>query len=715
VKFSAIPPPGLEAELAAEMKDLGAEKVRLQGSSVSFQGDIDIGYRACLWSRLANRILLPLTDVAATSPEVLYKHAKSIRWERHLKSSGTLAIDVAGQSPVLKHSRYAVLTVKDAIVDRFRELFNERPSVETAKPDIRIHLFLRGDRARLSLDLSGGGLHRRGYRQSGVTAPMKENLAAGLLLLAGWPGIAAKRGALLDPMCGSGTLLIEAAMMAADIAPALGRDYFGFLGWKRHQAAIWNNLFDEAERRKAKGIELMPPILGYDSSSSAIQAARENIQAAGLNGLIQLQVTKLESAKIQERNDTGLMITNPPYGERLGNTNELRHLYKLLGEKIREDMARWKVAIFSGNPTLDAIIGLKPSKQYALDNGGIPCRLLIFPAMVAEKIPHQAQTLSRSAESFSNRISKNLKHLGRWAKKNGISCYRLYDRDIPEYALAVDLYHSDGQRLVHVQEYQAPKIIDTLKARERLDDALQLLPQLLGIPYDAIYFKLRQPQKKGKQYTRRDNIARFTEVDETGARLLINLTDYLDTGLFLDHRPLRMMLRSRARGKRFLNLFCYTASATIQAALGGASRSVSVDMSPRYMDWAERNLKRNQLSLKKHVLVQRDVMDWLRQERREEERFDLILCDPPTISRSKRMKGSFDVQRDHVALIRSCMALLAPDGELFFSNNFRRFSLDKTVSDEFSVEDITPQTIDEDFKRHPNIHHCWRITFPGDA
>lgn len=716
MKFSATSPPGLEPQLAAELIALGAKQVRVQGSSIRFQGEIDIAYRACLWSRLANRILLPLTDIEATSPETLYTQTRAIRWERHLHSSGTLAIDVAGQSSFLKHSRYAVLTVKDAIVDRFRDLFDERPSVETATPDIRIHLFLRGSKARLSIDLSGGGLHRRGYRQSGASAPMKENLAAGLLVLAGWPDIATRGGALFDPMCGSGTLLIEGAMMAADIAPALGRNYFGFLGWKRHQPEVWDNLLEEAVLRKNEGIKLIPPIIGYDRTPLALKAAEENIHVAGLGGLIQLHQVNLESAEIPAVSAAGLMVTNPPYGERLGNITELRELYSLLGQYIREDMAGWTAAVFSGNTTLDAVIGLKPSEQYPLDNGGIACRLLIFPAAKGEKASGKSQAvLSTSAESFVNRVRKNLKRLGRWAHRNDIQCYRVYDQDIPEYALAIDLYHSKGQRLAHVQEYQAPAKIDKHKAQQRLDEALYLLPELLGIPADRLFFKLRRPQKRGNQYTRQGESGRFFEVDEYGARLLINLTDYLDTGLFLDHRPLRLSLRGLAKGKKFLNLYCYTAVATVQAALGGAASSVSVDLSPRYIEWAERNLKRNQLSLKKHVLIQHDVMDWLKQAKQKKQQFDVIFCDPPTVSRSKRMQGSFEVQRDHVALIMLGMSLLAPGGEMYFSNNFRRFRLDQGLKEKFNIVDISLRTIDEDFKRRPGIHHCWRITSLDDS
>lgn len=303
---------------------------------------------------------------------------------------------------------------------------------------------------------------------------------------------------------------------------------------------------------------------------------------------------------------------------------------------------------------------------------------------------------------FANRLQKNLKQLGKWARREKIECYRLYDADMPEYALAVDLYRD----WVHVQEYAAPKSIDPAKAQVRLLDALAALPQALGIPSERIVIKRRERQGGKRQYERQNSEGRFMEVEEGGVRLLVNLTDYLDTGLFLDHRPMRLRLQREAAGKRFLNLFCYTATATVHAARGGARSTTSVDLSKTYLDWARRNLSLNGFS-DKQKLVQSDVMEWLRADRGE---YDLIFIDPPTFSNSKRMEGVFDVQRDQVELIDLAMTRLAKGGVLYFSNNFRKFELDPGLAARYQVEDISAQTLDPDFVRNPKIHRAWRIS-----
>jgi len=710
MKFTATCPPGLVDLLARELEQCGADRIQPATTSVGFQGELEVAYRACLWSRIANRILLPITDVPADDPKALYAAAREIRWERHLDAAGTLAVEVAGSGEGIAHSRYAALTLKDAVVDRFRELFGVRPSIDTERPDIRLHLLLRGDRAKLSLDLSGTSLHQRGYRDSGARAPLKENLAAGLLLLADWPLLAAQGAALFDPLCGSGTLLSEGAMMAADIAPGLLRQHFGFLRWKRHQPEIWSALLEEAAHRRRAGMERLPPVIGSDQDAQALQAAERNLAALGLMGQVQLQQRSLHAEMPLPPQDHGLLITNPPYGARLGEAEQLRPLYVTLGQLIRERMPGWQGAVFTGNPELAAQIGLKPQRVIALDNGGIPCRLLLYPATTTHAVAGEpGAELSEGGRALLNRLQKNRRHLQRWAARSAVSCYRVYDQDLPEYAIAVDSYRSGDQEWLHVQEYRAPTSVDAERAAMRLAEAMALLPQALVVPRERIFLKVRERQRGGAQYQKQAQAGRFLEVEEYGARLLVNLSDYLDTGLFLDHRAMRARLRAEATGKRFLNLFCYTASATVQAALGGARSSLSIDLSRTYLDWAGRNLALNGFAPPWHQLLQADVMEWL-DAQADGQRFDLIFCDPPTISRSKRMEGSLDVQRDHVRMIRGAMARLAPGGVLYFSNNFRRFKLDEPALADLQIEEISGRTIDEDFRRRPNIHRCWRIT-----
>lgn len=306
---------------------------------------------------------------------------------------------------------------------------------------------------------------------------------------------------------------------------------------------------------------------------------------------------------------------------------------------------------------------------------------------------------------FANRIRKNRKRLASWVKREGIECYRLYDADMPEYAVAVDLYGD----AVHVAEYQAPGGVDPDAAERRLDEVRAALPQALGVPPQKIVYKERRRQRGDAQYRKHDSRGEFFSVMEGGARLLVNLHDYLDTGLFLDHRPLRLRIAAEARGKDFLNLFCYTGAATVHAALGGARSTTSVDMSRTYLGWLRKNLANNGLGENAHRLVQADCLAWLDECG---EQYDLILLDPPSFSNSKRMDSSFDVLRDHVHLVRAAMRVLRTDGVMYFSNNRRGFKLDPALTRDFDCLDITAKTLDPDFQRNRRIHSCWAIRHP---
>ncbi|MHB1140787.1 MAG: bifunctional 23S rRNA (guanine(2069)-N(7))-methyltransferase RlmK/23S rRNA (guanine(2445)-N(2))-methyltransferase RlmL [Sulfuricaulis sp.] len=709
--FFATCPKGIEPLLADELRLLGAEMVKETRAGVSFEGALAIGYRACLWSRLASRILLPLTSFPAPTPEELYVGVQTIAWKEHLAAEGTLAVDFTTSQSAITHSHYGALKVKDAIVDQLRDEFGVRPSIDTAQPDIRVNVYLLRDQATISLDLSGESLHRRGYRTQTVQAPLKENLAAAILLRANWPAIAKQGGMLVDLMCGSGTLPIEAAMIAADIAPGLAREYFGFTRWKQHDAAVWAGLLNEAHQRRETGLAHLPPIHGYDHDPLAIRAARDNIKRAGLGNLIVAQQRELSDCT-PEQAPIGLVLANPPYGERLGPSSELPALYTELGTQFKKCFPGWRGAVFTGNPELGKVMGLRAGRMHTLYNGAIECKLLHFEITpenaVVERAPKPFEIRpGSSAEMFANRLRKDLQHFGRWARRQEIFAWRLYDADLHEYNLAIDVYESD-KRYVHVQEYEAPDTISPDKARQRLQHALGVIPLVLEIPREQMFFKVRKRQKGGAQYEKLDQTGEFHEVREGPCRLLVNLTDYLDTGLFLDHRDTRTMLGQLAGGKRFLNLFGYTGTATVHAALSGAVSTTTVDMSYTYLDWAQRNFELNKLAGNKHELVQADVLVWLKENRQR--RYGLIFLDPPTFSRSKRMEDTLDVQRDHTALIADTAALLEPGGVLVFSTNLRRFKLDRDALAGLHVEDITRKTIPKDFERDPKIHQCFRIT-----
>jgi 23S rRNA (guanine2445-N2)-methyltransferase / 23S rRNA (guanine2069-N7)-methyltransferase len=717
LELFATVPRGLEPLLAEELRGLGAEAVQPGHAGVGFRGGIELAYRVCLWSRLASRVLLLLGAFPAPDPDRLYAGVRKIDWSAHLDPEGTLAVDFTTAASAVSHSHFAALKVKDAIVDQFRAVAGVRPSVDIAHPDVRINGYLFRDRLRLSLDLSGESLHRRGYRVSGLQAPLKENLAAALLLLAGWPERAAAGASFFDPMCGSGTLPIEAALMAADCAPGLTRGYFGFLGWRGHAAAAWESLRAEAEARRDAGLERLPSITGADADPAAVAQARENAAGAGLAGRIEFLHRPLARTE-PPSGDSGLVLVNPPYGERLGAEAGLAHLYGELGRVLKTRFGGWRAGVFTGNPALVHRLRLDHESTRDLNNGAIPCRLFLYqlpePAAAAQSVPLPPPgPLTPGAEMLANRLRKNLRHLGRWARREGVDCWRLYDADLPEYALAVDLYHGEEGRWVVLQEYAPPRTVDPERAEARLRDALAVIPQVLDLPPERLFLKRRQRQKGTSQYEKQADSGEFFAVREGPARLLVNFRDYLDTGLFLDHRITRARLRELAAGRRFLNLFAYTGAATVHAALGGAAATTTVDLSNTYLDWARRNLELNGFTGGGHEFIQADCLEWLAREagyppgRRR--CYGLIFLDPPTFSTSKRMEGTFDVQRDHVGLIRQAAALLEPDGVLIFSSNFRRFRLDEPALAGLAATDICAATIAEDFARNPRIHRCWEI------
>ncbi len=724
--FFATVPRRMESLLAAELERLGAGEVRQHSSGVAFSGGIETAYRVCLWSRLAVRVLLPLAEFDCPDAEALYQGASAIDWPQHLPPGASIAVDASGTSATLRDTRFTAVKVKDAVVDRMRAATGTRPDVDTAAPDLRLNLRLHRGRATLSLDLSGESLHRRGYRLAGAGAPLKENLAAALLLACGWPELAAGGAPLLDPLCGSGTILIEAALMAGDIAPGLLRRRFGFSGWAQHQPETWSRLREEARQRRQEGLERLPRILGFDRDGAAIRAALDNIERTGLSGRVHVErrpLEEIDAFRGLPETGRGLLLCNPPYGERMGMPREVARLYTTLGGLLRRHCPGWRAGVLVADPELGYRLGLRARHSSRFHNGPLEVTLLQFEVeeehfLTPRRTLATGQALSPrqptpGGEAFANRLAKNLRRRRRWARREGIDCYRLYDADLPEYALAIDLYRGDELR-VHVQEYAPPASVDAELARRRLDEALAVIIERLEVPPEAIHLKQHRRQKGGEQYRRLGESEEWFEVREGPARLLVNLNDYLDTGLFLDHRPLRRMIREQSAGKRFLNLFCYTGTATVQAALGGARKTVSVDLSRTYLDWSARNLALNGFEApgRQHQLLQEDCLAWLERLARAKKRprFDLILLDPPSFSNSARMRGVLDIQRDHVHLIRATAELLAPGGTLWFSTNRRRFRFDAGALADLAPEEITEATLDPDFTRRPPIHRCWRIS-----
>ena len=707
----ATAPIGATSVLADELAAFGAVQIKERSTDVRFQATLEVGYRACLWSRSATRVLLSLGSVDATSSQALHAGALRIDWREHFLPGATLACDCTGANDAIKHTIYGAQLLKDAVCDSLRETTGSRPDVKPEQPSVQLHLHVEGAQALILIDFAGESLHRRGYRTEGGRAPVKENLAAAILLRAGWPAIFAAGGSLVDPMCGSGTFLTEAALMAADVAPGLRRTYWGFAGWRGFDAPLWERLCADARQRQSASVPRRC-IVGYDLDADAVRMSLANAASAAVAQWIHVERRDIADAQTAP-SPTGLLVANPPYGERIGDDSTLPSLYAQLGALMTGSYAGWQGAVLTGNPPLARHLGVYAKRTHRFMNGSIDCRLLRFdlsaqaPVKSAEtKLADRVQR--PGAQMVANRLRKNLQRFEHWAKRNDIEAFRVYDADMPEYAFAIDVYGRDP-RHVYVQEYDAPKTVDQNKARDRRREVLSVLPEVFGVPLQQIHTRVRRLQKGSAQYQARSAGGSRFLVREGGLQFWVNFEDYLDTGLFLDHRITRNQIRTEARDKDFLNLFCYTASATVYAAAGGARHSISVDLSNTYLQWARDNLEVNGFERDRHELHAADCLHWLEEHAPNGPAFDLIFLDPPTFSNSKRMEGVLDVQRDHVGMIDRTMQLLRAEGQLIFSTNYTRFKLDAASLSAFAIQDISASTLPLDFERNPRIHRCYVI------
>jgi 23S rRNA (guanine2445-N2)-methyltransferase / 23S rRNA (guanine2069-N7)-methyltransferase len=871
LRFLVSAPRGLADLLARELVAFGAADARERATGVAFFGSLAVAYRACLWSRVANRVFLEVGRFDAADADAFYRAVRTIDWAEHLGPDATIACDFSGHHPSITHTHFGALKLKDAIVDSVREERAWRPSVELDRPSVRVHAHANGTQITVSLDLAGESLHRRGYRGAAGEAPLKENVAAGVLMRSGWPDMAAQGAPFLDPMCGSGTFVIEAALIAADRAPGLDREYFGFLGWAGHDDDLWRQVLAEARSRARAGLSdaltrgLAGALRGQDRDPSAVRNARANAERAGVQELVGFDVRALkdaapvartsprsaaaaarvapadaartqegavareadraddaggddvsegadvsgaariwaaaaarvapaDKARAQERPATpdadqatgagdgdsaddaagfttrgidraigmgagdaaraeagdsaprddvgdetrgagrvggevangaaGLVCTNPPYGVRLEDRETARAIHRELGVVLRERFQGWNAAVLTGSPEFGLELGIRAHRTHTVWNGAIECRLLRMkvdtgsarePGRLGKGDTDLRNT--PGAQMFANRLAKNLKKQQPWADRSGISCYRLYDADMPEYAFAIDVYRTlaeapstDTLTWLYVQEYAAPSEIELEAVRRRRGEALSTLADVTGVDPDRIRIRTRRKTKRGEQYSKVQDRSDYHVVLEDGLKFLVNFDDYLDTGLFLDHRKTRARLRAAAAGKRFLNLFAYTCTASVYAAAGGAVSTTSVDMSNTYLNWAQRNFELNGLGSDRNGLIQADCRVWLEEDAaRGKERYDLIFIDPPTFSNSKRMEGVLDVDRDHPALIDGCARLLAPGGLIVFSTNSQRFRLDESLMQRYAVVDISTKTLPHDFERNPRIHRCFEV------
>lgn len=716
---------GLEPLLQEEIEQLGTKVTERKAGRLIIEGTLEQAYRICMWSRLASRVLLPIhtyelefTHDARDVAEELYEGAMSFDWSLIFAPQSTFAIRLHAEREIMVNSQFATLRVKDGVVDSFMEAVGRRPSIDTKQPEITIYALAGKTEHTYCLDLSGDSLHKRGYRRFMTDAPIKENLAAAILQKAQLkqrnPEI------ILDPMCGSGTFIIEALMILTDRAPGLVRR-FGFNGWHGHDRDLWLSLKAEAAERHEKALELpLPKFYAYDADWEAIKATRENIIAAGFENLLgQIQIeerTLADWPDFAAEGKTAFIVTNPPYGERLGEKASNRSLYLGLSALLQKHFPNQYAAIIAAQIEQSDVLAFEAPETLRLMNGKLPIYIR-FGVIKPEKVSQpflanwQAQPIEmEEAQDFANRLQKNMTALKKWATKENIYCLRLYDADLPDFNVAVDLY---SDRL-HVQEYAPPKTIDPEKAKKRFNLALAAIRAVTGLNRDAIFIKTRARQTGTTQYTKQSTASKRFIVQEGKAKILVNLTDYLDTGLFLDHRQMRLRIAQEARGKHFLNLYSYTSTASLHAALGGAASTTSVDLSNTYLNWSKENFVLNGLTVdhadEQHMFFASDCFEWLKEGH---EQYDLIFIDPPTFSNSKKFYGTFDVQRDHISLIKRAMNRLHSEGTLYFSNNYRGFEMDEEIEAIFQVEEITSETIGLDFKRNQKIHRAWKIQHPA--
>lgn len=746
MEFFASCPEGFERPLADELRALGIRRVRPLKGRVSFEGEAVDAERVCLWSRLASRVLAVIARFPCRDADDLYDGVYRVPWERVLRRGSTVAVSARGTNDELRNTRYIALRAKDALCDRLADETGLRADVDTERPDARIAVALRGDRATLQLDLTGEPLFHRGPRLR-AERPLRPDYAALLLACAGWAGACAADGAaqaaplLVDAACAGGSVTAEAAGTALDRAPGRGRRRWGFTCWSEHDERSWTHLLAEADRRAAeadgragaRGI-----IVATDADPRAVEALRAALKGTGLEWAVEAlgpedALGRLEGGDAPDgaRAAAGAVVADlselPLHGADAACS--------LLAEIRRTSAAEGLPAVvLARDGGVERALGRAGDVGARVRPGNAPARILSFPpgadaaASVAEPRAYvdvdggaPVGVLVPASDQFAARLRKVARLRRKWARRAGVTCYRVYDADLPDYAAAIDLYEgapdTPGRWLV-VSEYAAPRSVDPALAAARMHDILAIAPRVLDVEPDRVAARSRTRARGGSQYAASGRAPHARQgahgplVLEGGLTFEVNFDDYLDTGIFLDHRVTRSLVRDRARGARFLNLFAYTGTATCYAADGGAVETTTVDMSNTYLEWARRNMARNGFTGQEHRFVRDDVLAWVDRQSRSQTGWDLIFCDPPTFSSSSKMgERTWDVQRDHAGLIARLLRMLAPGGEIVFSCNLRTFEpdLSELARAGAEVEDISAQTIPEDFARNPRIHRCYIV------
>lgn len=781
MEFYASCPEGFESALADELKRLGLSHVRRLKGRATFEGELEEGYRACLWSRLASRVFVVLGRFEAQDADELYDSVYDIAWETIIRPGATIAITARGVTEQLRNTRFSALRAKDALCDRLAETTGRRADVDAADPDVHLLLSLRQRRASISLDLSGDPLFKRlppaATRAGEGAHVLRPDYAALVLAQVGWTALCEREltaddyenealPTLIDASCAGGGLLLEAVNILTDRAPGAARERWGFEGWQLHDAVLWEQLLAEAREREAAARERQARIVAVDIDPAARKTAERMVKCAGYKRFVDFCAAK--PATVLDH--AGAVAGAALVADTTETPLSLMHdAMTLIGELRRApELASAPVAALTRDGLLARALHAEPERSIAVMPNNEEAALEVWPSLdhaaaafeaatsadaeaevadaneandeaAASSMPEPAATLDLGdgkplpvlipeSEQFANRLRKNARLRRKWAKREGVSCYRVYDADLPDYSAAIDLYEGCPQtpgRWLVIAEYAAPKTIDPALAQARMLDILAIAPRILDVPAEHVHAKARMRSRGGSQYGKqgagkggsgeRANIARrrLPLIEEGGLTFAVNFDDYLDVGIFLDHRVTRNLVREHAKqARRFLNLFAYTGTATCYAADGGVEETVTVDLSNTYLDWAERNMRQNGFVGPQHHFVRDDVLAWIRDQRQTRNRWDLIFVDPPTFSNSSKMgRRTWDVQRDHVELLAGVSRLLAQGGHAIFSCNLRGFRPEtrKLARAGVVLEDITAQTIPEDFARNQKVHHCYIV------
>lgn len=738
---------GLEAVAARELQELGFPSRTLSTGRLLVQADAHAVVACNLWLRTADRVLLRVAEFPAPDFDALFEGVKAVDWARWLPADAAFPVNGRSFRSALTSVPAVQRTVKKGIVEALMAQHAVRELPESGARHI-VEVSLLEDRATITLDTSGDGLHRRGYRTMVGEAAMKETLAAGLVLLSAWE----PRRPLIDPFAGTGTIPIEAAMIGRNIAPGLRRS-FDAERWKWLPADLWSGARSDAIARQLP--ELPRAIHASDTDAHALRAAQAHARAAGVER--DVHVLQRDFSQIASKLDYGCIIANPPYGRRLGEDPQVEVLYRQFPIVLRR-LPTWSFFIITAREDFEALLGQPATRRRKLFNSQIECTYFQFlgpkppwlgrdaaapgdlgvpdarnepatsevaddppePASPADDPPGEKAPRRPAAgpvfgglrerdvneiELFRSTLANNTRHLRRYPAR-GITCYRVYEKDAPDVPLVIDRY----EQWAHVFEHERGHSRTPAQHADWLDRCRAVIAEVLEVPLERVEMKTRLKQRGLTQHERLDAAGREIEVSEGGLKFLVNLHDYADTGLFLDHRLTRDMVRKAAAGTRFLNLFCYTGAFSVYAAAGGATATTSVDLSNTYLDWTRRNLDLNTFrsgSAGEHRTIRADVREFLRAHK-PGAHYDLAVIDPPTFSNSKSTQSDFEVQRDHPELIVRTAELMPEGGSIYFSNNFRQFKLNERELQGLDVREISTRTVPPEY-RNRRIHRCWLI------